>query len=174
MFVDRWYISMWGQKPNFLLPHLSSKVHEVATERKNTFSHSCMYVNVWVLHRVLTKDSLIVDQVEVDHSYRCPDTQQGQDNEPGEETAAAGTRVCLLPILIGWLGFSTICNQKTSYDVRVTCGFDMFPWKHSLIHSNKAMRAFKWHITHCLLVCMLCNQWYCQWSVINRLILLPL
>ena len=58
-------------------------------------------MHVHVLHHVLTKDSLIVDQVEVDHSYRRPDTQQGQNNEPGEEAAAAGPRVRLLPVLIG-------------------------------------------------------------------------
>lgn len=67
---------------------------------------------VCVWHRVLTEDSLIVDQVEVDHSYGRPDTQQGQHDEPGEEAAAAGPGVCLLPILIGRLSFSTICKPK--------------------------------------------------------------
>ena len=66
---------------------------------------------MYVLHQVLTKDALIVDQVEVDHGYRCPHTEQGQHNEPGEE-AAAGPRVALLPVLIGRLGFSSICNQR--------------------------------------------------------------
>lgn len=65
-----------------------------------------------VLYSVLTKDSLIVNQVEVDHGYGRPDTQQGQDDEPGEEAAAAGPGVWLLPILIGCLGFSTICNTR--------------------------------------------------------------
>lgn len=46
-----------------------------------------------VLYSVLTKDSLIVNQVEVDHGYGRPDTQQGQDDEPGEEAAAAGPGV---------------------------------------------------------------------------------
>lgn len=51
-------------------------------------------MDVCVLDRVLTEDSLIVDQVEVDHGYGRPDTQQGQDDEPGEEAAAAaGPRV---------------------------------------------------------------------------------
>lgn len=58
----------------------------------------------------LTNNSLIVNQVKVDHSYGCPDTQQGQDDEPGEDGAAAGARVRLLPVLITCVAFSTICN----------------------------------------------------------------
>lgn len=53
---------------------------------------------------VPTKNSLIVDQVKVDHSYRRPDAQQGQHDEPGEEAAAAG--VGLLPVLVRRLAFS--------------------------------------------------------------------
>lgn len=49
--------------------------------------------------RSLTQDSLVVHQVEVNHSNRGPDSQQGQDDEPGEE--AAGARVRLLAILAG-------------------------------------------------------------------------
>lgn len=88
------------QKSYYLLPHLFSRLHEAenSTDRKDTFRKP----PVCVSHRVLTKDSLIVNQVKVNNSYRCPDTQQGQNNEPGEEAgAAAGPRVCLLPILIG-------------------------------------------------------------------------
>lgn len=66
---------------------------------------------------VLTENSLIVDQIEVDHGHRCPDTQQGQHDEPGEE-AAAGTGVSLLPVLIGRLGFSSICNTALAHGVR--------------------------------------------------------
>lgn len=52
----------------------------------------------------LTEDTLIAEHVEVNDSYRCPDPQQGQNNEPREEATAAATagpRVCLLPILVG-------------------------------------------------------------------------
>lgn len=68
---------------------------------------------------VPTKNSLIVNQVKVDHSYRRPDAQQGQHYEPGEEAAATG--VGLLPILVRRLAFSTIWKDNTR-DVRFSCG----------------------------------------------------
>lgn len=51
----------------------------------------------------LTEDTLIAEHIEVDDSYRGPDPQQGQNNEPREEAAAAAARpgVHLLPVLVG-------------------------------------------------------------------------
>lgn len=77
------------------------------------FSQSQTHTCVCVLQHVPTKNSLIVNQVKVDHSYRRPDTQQGQHDEPGEEAAATGLRVGLLPILVRRLAFSTIWKDNT-------------------------------------------------------------
>lgn len=82
-----------------------------AQARSHTRRHHAVSVRVttWrrlqrlALHCILTENSLIVHQVEVNHGYRCPDAQQGQDNEPGEEAAAAaaGPRGGLLSIFVG-------------------------------------------------------------------------
>lgn len=55
-------------------------------------------VFVYVFQGIPTKNSLIIHQVKVDHGNRSPDPQQGQHDEPSEETAA-GPRFRPLPIL---------------------------------------------------------------------------
>lgn len=65
----------------------------------------------WFHCAALTHYSLVVDQVEVNHGDGRPHAQQGEDDEPGEEAAAAGAGVGLLPILIGRLRFGGICRK---------------------------------------------------------------
>lgn len=66
---------------------------------------------------VLTQDTLVVDQVEVNHGHRRPHAQQGEDDEPGEEAAAARARLRLLPVLIGRLGLSGIWKETQTREL---------------------------------------------------------
>lgn len=65
----------------------------------------------WFCRAELTQDSLVVDQVEVNHGDGRPHAQQGEHDEPGEEAAAAWARLRLLPILIGRLGFGGVWKE---------------------------------------------------------------